>query len=86
MVEEVAADESQWADFVRRRSDLTEERLRVTSFGSMRVDGENVPMFHGQHETPTTGREREEGEKIRGGEEQESIGEAHLVRPSESPR
>ena len=60
MLEEVAADESRWADFVRRRADPTEERLRVTSFGSMRVDGENVPMIHGQHDHLTTGRENDE--------------------------
>ena len=83
VAEEVAVEEGRWADFVRRRGDVTEERLRVTSFGSMRVDGENVPMFHGQHETLTTGREEE---KVRGEEENESIGDAHLVRPFESHR
>ena len=82
MVEEVAVEEGQWGDFIRRRGDLTEERLRVTSFGSMRVDGENVPMFHGQHET--IGRGEEGGEKVRGEGENESIGDAHLVKPFQS--
>ena len=51
-----------WLDFVRRGRDVTEERLRVTSFGSLRVDSENTPVIHGQHER-LVGQEKEHEER-----------------------
>ena len=89
VVEEGVAEEAfnvgegRWADLVRSRgTDATEERLRITSFGTMRVDGENVPFYHGQHEPlPQRG---EDGERV--GDGVEGTGEAHMVRSRESHR
>ena len=71
-----------WLDFVRRGRDVTEERLRVTSFGSMRVDSENIPVIHGQHER-LVGQEKELEE--REPEKKEVVGEAHLVQNTARP-